>query len=215
MATFGDMQARIADELGMRTDLIPQIQKAILTTIAQQDNDHYYFNELSATFQTVAKQAYYTPSTLFGVSGIASNSWLKIAQTSGYNYQLTRWNFQEMDAIDTNASWAAMPYAWAYYNYQMRLFPVPQQVYTVTGFFVVEFAPLNLAADSNPWTNDAEEMIRSFAKADLYSNVLLAEPNAQQLSDRMIARGRAAKKSLRQQTTKLNTSGYVRNSWCR
>lgn len=58
MATYGDMQARIADELA-RTDLAAEIQNEIQTAISYYENERFWFNEGQWTFNTVNAQELY------------------------------------------------------------------------------------------------------------------------------------------------------------
>ncbi len=73
------------------------------------------------------------------------------------------------------------PIDYAYYAEQLRLYPIPDNAYAVSLLGTTRFAPLGNAGDSNPWTLDAEALVRCEAKMDLYENTL-QQPD---MADRM------------------------------
>ena len=61
---------------------------------------------------------------------------------------------------------------YSYYGQQLRLYPIPNAVYTVRISGVLRIPVPATDGTSNAWTTDGEELIRSRAKSLLYSGVL-------------------------------------------
>ena len=61
---------------------------------------------------------------------------------------------------------------WCYEREAIRLWQPPNQVYTVTMFYVARLAELSADSDSNAWTNEGERLIRTRAKINLIRDVM-------------------------------------------
>jgi hypothetical protein len=78
--------------------------------------------------------------------------------------------FETIDTAQTGQD-IARPDYFAYYKQNIRLYPIPDAVYTMTMAYVYKLTALSSGSDSNAWTTDAEELIRCRAKADLYGHL--------------------------------------------
>lgn len=180
--TYAQMQATIAYELGDRTDLNTQIKAAIQTAIAKWERTRFYFNELNAinAFNTVHGQEYYTSSDYAGIATIAhiDKMW---ALVSNNRYFLMPRTMQYLDEVSVNPNVAAPSVGvdYAYYAETIRLYPIPDGSYPISIQGTKRFAALNADSDSNVWTCDAEALIRTEAKLDLYLNVIKQPDQAQ------------------------------------
>ena len=182
MTTYGDMQARIADELGGRTDLSAQIPLAIQTAIAKWERERFYFNELRAAnaFRTAQGQEFYGAADYAPLATIAHLDKVAIL-VSGNRYTLAPRLAQYLEDVSVNPSVQGQPIDYAYYAEQLRLYPIPDNAYAISLLGTTRFSALVNPGDSNPWTLDAEALIRCEAKMDLYENTL-QQPD---LADRM------------------------------
>lgn len=173
MASYLDMQTRIADELD-RSDLTAQIKKAILSAVAHYERKSFYFSETSFTFSTVAGQEYYGTADAAAIATSPSIERLN-GTFNGLRMALTKRTFDYIDGISLIPSTSrSQPFDWAYRAEQIRLYPIPDNVYVLTAFNVPRLTALSADGDSNAWTNDAEELIRTHAKLDLIENVIKA-----------------------------------------
>lgn len=187
MASLGDMMNRIADELGGRTDLLvpssgltySPIQLAIQDAVSFWENERFYFNEYrtAGAFSTVVGQEFYTVSDWADIPTILHIDKLSIL-ISGNRYFMTPRTEQWMEDISINPSWSGQPVDYAYYNYQLRFYPIPNGVYPVNVLGTKYFTALSAARDTNPWTNDGEQMIRATAKQFIYRDTILDDGKA-------------------------------------
>ena len=182
MATYADLQARIADELGQRADLASEIQLAIQSAIAKWERERFYFNELWEVnlFMTASGQEVYGAAAAPLVASLAKIDKVTVL-VSGNRYTLTPRTWQYLEDISVNPAVVGQPVDYAYYAEQLRFYPIPDNAYPVTLSGTQRFATLVNPTDANSWTLDAEALIRCEAKLDLYEN-LLQEPD---LADRM------------------------------
>jgi hypothetical protein len=168
---FLDMQNRIDDELDRGGAIFPQIKKAIVTAVRFYERKRFYFAEDSFTFATVVGQEYYTTAD---AAAIATSPNIERLNGSFYGTRipLTKRSFEYIDDISTLPVSMSMPEDWAYRELSIRLYPIPDQVYTITAYNVPRLTELSADTDSNAWTNDAEALIRARAKWDLVKNVI-------------------------------------------
>lgn len=174
MSTFGDMQTRIANEL-KRTDLTSEIKLAINDAINDYDGNRFWFNEERDTtaFTTVQGQEFYTTAD---APIIATMRHIDVLTVFVFN---SRWVMhfrtpQYMEFQSVNPNWNAIPEDWSYYNETIRLYPIPNGAYPVyiSGTIQVSPHPLTDDADTNVWTNEAEQLIRYCAKRKLFTDLI-------------------------------------------
>lgn len=175
MSTYYTMKGYIEDETE-RADLSTYVLRYIKSAITFYENERFYFNEERAVMDTITSEEYYALPT----------------------------DFQKLDALiiddnDVKSVLAPKPWAWieemqrsaytakptyfALYRQELRLYPVPDQVYPVSMGYVKKFATLSASDDTNPWMTDAERMIRSFAKAELYTHKIKGPDSAKIAAD--------------------------------
>lgn len=176
MGTLGDMKTRIADELS-RSDLTSQIAKSITTAIAFYERKPFWFNDGLDTFSTVANQEYYSSSDLAAIATLVEIRSLRLT-VNGSRYPIQKRPFTYIDKISVMPTVTGWPNQYAYWNKQIRVYPIPQGVYTFTLAYIKRLTALSGDSDTNAWTDDAEVLIRTRAKIDLMVNVM-REPNIQ------------------------------------
>ena len=162
MTDFGTMKARIADELS-RSDLTSQISNHILDAIKRHETRVFWFNKTEATLNTAAGDEYYAlPSDFLQVDSlrITYNEENDVLTERSYKY------------IDDRSIIQGEPTVFAIHREQLRLYPIPDQVYPLTMAYVYRPAALVNDTDSNVWTTDAEELIRSSACRNLCLTVI-------------------------------------------
>lgn len=181
------MQNRIADELGGRTELLSPstgltkspIQLAILDSVSFWENERFYFNEYrtAGAFNTVAGQEFYTASDWPDIATLQHIDKMSIL-ISQNRYEMWPRTEQYMEVISMNAQWQGQPVDYAYYNFQLRFYPIPDAVYPVNVLGTKKFAALSANSDTNVWTTEAEPMIRATAKQYLYRDTILDDIKA-------------------------------------
>lgn len=164
MSTYGDMKTRIADELS-RSDLSSQIGLEILSAIAHYENQRWWFGESRATASTVASTAWVAMPT-----DLLDEDSLKVT-LNGSTYQLERKAYEWIDQVDSGLN-PGQPSYFAFYQKQIRLYPIPDTAYTLTFSYVKSQAAMTVDADTNDWTNAGEALIRARAKAAVKINYL-------------------------------------------
>lgn len=172
MATFQDLQTRIADELD-NPNIGPQIQKAIVSAVAFYERRPFYFTETSFTFNTVVGQEYYTATDNPAIATAPNIERLNILFSS-IRMPMTKREFEWIDDISALPIALGVPENWAYRAEQIRVYPIPSQVWTITAYDVPRLTMLSNGTDSNAWTDPqgGEELIRTHAKIDLLLNVI-------------------------------------------
>jgi len=212
MSTFGDMKTRIADELS-RSDLTTQIGLEILTAISHYENQRWWFGETRATASTVASVAYVAmPTDLLDEDSLT-------VTLNGTKYQLTRRAYDWIDKVDSGQN-PGQPSYFAFYQEQIRLYPIPDAVYTLTFSYIKSQTALSLDADTNDWTNAGEALIRARAKAAVRINYLndagaLQEAQAYALNrqDFLCTQEAVAYRSLKQRSDNYVSTGQI-EPWC-
>lgn len=181
MATYGDMQSTIADEMANDGAITTtHIQNAIKRAIRHYERRPWWFNQKVATFSTVAGQEYYGASDLADIPYIVTIDNALITM-GGYKYVLNPADYQDLDN-EQSGSLSALPKAYSVYTNQIRLFPKPDAVYTVTLSYIYKLTELSADADTNVWTNDCEEVIRQSAKKRIALDILQANDLAARFS---------------------------------
>jgi hypothetical protein len=167
------MKDRIADEIN-RSDLTTQIGYAIKSAIKVYDKNRFWFNESrSFTFSTVDGQEFYTSSDNANIPNLLAIDTVQIAVASTDKYLLERVSYEQMEAVSSNGTTdEGQPTWFCYFGKQLRLYPIPDAVYTirVSGHWALD--DLSATADTNAWMTDGEILIRSRAKRELYTHVI-------------------------------------------
>lgn len=183
MATYLDMQVRIDDELDRAGTMMPQIKKAILSAVAFYARKKFYFTETSFTFNTVVGQEYYGTVANAAIVTSPNLEILNINVNQG-RIQLEKQDFDYIDSISYLPTSLGRPEMWAWSANQIRLYPIPSQVWTITAFNTAYLTTLSADTDTNVWMQEsyAEALIRARAKMDLICNVIRGVDMADELA---------------------------------
>ena len=173
MTDYATMRTRIADELANDGDITSaQINYAIQDTIKQYERRPWWFNQKTATFSTVASQEYYSSSDLSDIPDIVQI--IAATVTNTLKGPLKAVDYLTIDD-EQDGSVEGEPRVFAYFKENIRLYPIPDAVYTITLSYIYRLTALSADGDSNAWTTDAEELIRSGAKRRIALNYLESE----------------------------------------
>lgn len=157
MATRGALKTQILDDLN-RTDMTAAASSAISSAISHYEKERWYFLEGVTDLTTSSSAAYYAlPSDLLDPDNI-------LITLSG-KQPLVEVPFLEMDRKDTGQYFGA-PSEWTMYQNKIRVYPVPDQTYTLT---IAYHKMLDTTSDSasNAWTNVAKDLIRHRAVKEI------------------------------------------------
>lgn len=175
MTTRTVMLAAIADDIAdTASAYTTQIARAISRAISHYQNERFYFNEgRSTTFPTVASQQDYTSADSTVIKSAKRID--ALFMTTGSVYELTRCTPEEIEIV-TGASSTGKPLDYAYFGQTLRLYPVPDAVYTlrIQGHIVVAEPASDGEAD-NAWMTDGYDLILSRAEWYLAMHTLRDE----------------------------------------
>jgi hypothetical protein len=184
MTTLAVMKSRIADELA-RTDLTSQIALAITDAIAAYTGERWWFNESRTTvsFSTVDGQEFYTSSDDADIANIRRMDYCVLYV--GNDVRRLEYRCPEdMECLSVNGTQEGTPWSYGWFDNKIRLYPVPDAVYTIRiAAHVKVAAPASDSEASNPWMTDAERLIRSRAKLELAIHVLKDDDTAARMSE--------------------------------
>lgn len=164
MTTYATLRTRIEDEIYDAT-LTSSVNSAIQDAIKFYERKRFWFNQKTGTFSTVADQEYYDDSDNSDIPNIIAIMSMNAA-VSGYKQPIDIIDFDAIDRMQ-NGAVKGMPRYAAYFNEQIRPYPIADQAYTVTMAYHYRFPALSGDSDSNPWTTDAELLIRTRVKREL------------------------------------------------
>lgn len=177
MATLADMLAEIADDLE-RSDTAA-FRSKITNAIRHYQPIRFSFNESrDTTFATVASTSVYSWSDIgvefYAIDGAFVTDGASVLDLNPADYRLLE------VLIDGSAS-ENLPTRYARLGSGMRLYPVPNAVYSVrvTGHIKVA-APASDSEADNPWMNEGYDLIKARAKAELYAHRYTDDPAAAQ-----------------------------------
>ncbi len=206
MATYGDMQTRIADELINDGDITTaQIQKAIQSTIADYVGEQFWFNEAVSTFSTVASQELYTSTDLAAIPNIIKILSMRTNNSNSYNGEINGVTNDQIEDIQ-DGSVTGIPNYYSRFANKIRLYPIPDAVYTVKVSYIATLSTLSADSDTNAWTEDAEEVIRQGAKKRLAADIL----HSDEIATRCAAMEKAALDGLRAENRNRRSQQFLR-----
>lgn len=179
MSTLLAMKTRIADEI-VRDDLSSQIANAITTAIALWSPTRFHFNEKRYSLNTVAGTEYYALSSLTNTDGSALDTGETLIEVDSFTltYNNQPYPLQDMtqQAVDREQSpsslYTGQPWGYAIFADQIRLHPIPDQVYACTISAHAQLGSLSSDASTNAWMTDGEALIRNQAKIILYRDIV-------------------------------------------
>lgn len=200
---YGSMQNRIGDEI-QDSSLTAQIQNAIQDAIGNYEQNRFYFNQTIGTFSTVANQEWYTATDFADIPLLIEIDSLQVTIMQ-VKCPVQAEDYRQVDRTQSGV-WYGPPRVFSYYNEQLRLFPIPDQVYPVTMSYHHRLTPLVAPTDTNAWMKDGEMMIRQTAKSYLAIDVL-QEPNIAQGAQVL---AQAAFDSLQMETRKRRSNDRLK-----
>lgn len=203
MTTLTAMKARIAREV-RRADLTTQIAEAISTAIGAYQEQRFYFNESRAlTFSTVANQEFYTSADSANIGTIKKFDYVKL-YVGDFPFELCPERPEEIEWVSQNGTQTGQPLSYCYYAQAIRLYPCPDQVYTVRIGGQIKLAePASDGELNNAWMIDGERLIRSRAKYELALHVL----RDTRLAEEMASAVQEAEAQLRRDTNSQTQQG--------
>ena len=172
-SSLSDLKNAIIRELNNRTDLTTEIAAAINSAIVHYQRKKFWFSEESVSTATVANQAYITVPSDFGyIDGVTV-----IYSSGSYPTPIIKRDWLTMQELYVNSNTIlGPPTDWSYYQNRIWFWPEPNAVYTVTIWQNFKNSAPSADADtSTNWTNEAEELTRSRAIADIRCNVIKAK----------------------------------------
>lgn len=170
MGTLAELKARIATDL-TRDDLTTQIASAVTDAIAFYARDRFWFNtSRSLTFSTVASQVAYSSSDLSSIPKLVRIDALFTPSGTAL-IPCNRMEPGDFDMAWGSGTSTGRPYTFTYVDQTIRLGPTPDAVYSMRLHAHYKLATAS-DSDTNAWTDDAEELIRTHAKMLLHLDVL-------------------------------------------
>lgn len=172
MTTLAIMKSRIATEL-RRSNITSQIATAISTAIQSYEDERFYTNESREnTFSTVANQEFYTSSDAAFIGLLTKIDYI-VLYINDTPFELAPTFPELLEVASTNSTSTGSPSEYAWYDEKIRLYPVPDEVWTVRVAGVLSTAePASDSETGNFWMTTAERLIRSRAKQELALHVL-------------------------------------------
>lgn len=207
--TFQTMANAIADDIDdTQGEYVEQIQKAIFAAIRYCERDVYYFNETrDVTFTTVPDQQWYGAAANPEIPTLVTIQALYLESDVIERRMLRRTINEEIERISDSTASRGEPYEWAYFNRQIRLYPIPGETsYTIRmqlGPYRLD--PIQNAEDTNAWFTEAYDMIKARAKYILAKDTLKdATVAAEALNDYG-----DAQQSLKAETSRRSSTGRI------
>lgn len=205
--TRGYLFDKIADQLA-RPDLTTQIAEAVNDAITFYQPHRFIFSEgRDTSLSTVIGKEFYgvADDVLLGPNGLFAFDYITVTIGTA-QYDLPRYQPEDVELLSQSGTQMGQPQCYSYYNYQLRLYPIPNAVYLMTIAAHQRIAAP--AADNtagNPWMVDGERLIRGRAKYELALNYTSDMEEAQ----RMTAYVTEAYDELKARANKLTGTGFV------
>ncbi|WP_315831118.1 hypothetical protein [Bradyrhizobium prioriisuperbiae] len=183
MGTLLELKTRIATDL-TRDDLTSQIASAVTDAIAFYARERFWFNSSrNLTFTTVPGQIAYGAADLAGIPTLLRIDAMFLPQNQSI-LPLDRYEPVDFELLNNATTGGGRPTAFTYVDQAIRLWPTPN-----AAFVMRLHAHLRLPAaadgDTNAWTDDAEELIRSHAKLLLYLDLLEDDQGATRMQSKI------------------------------
>jgi hypothetical protein len=178
MSTYGTMKTRIADEFVNESITTAQIENAIKSAVKHYEREAFWFNQKVGTFATVAAQEYYTTAANADIPDIVRIDSMRSSEGN----LLRAVSFDHIEQMQ-DGSVTSPPGFYTRYKDQIRLYPIPDAVYTMTMAYIYKLTTLSADADTNAWTDECEEMIRQASKRILSTDILHADDMAQRYAE--------------------------------
>lgn len=169
MTTLAEMVSSITAETARNdADWETRVRREITRAIRFYQRERFWFNETRLiTFNTVVGQAFYAAADHADIPNLLAIDYITIQQNTNL-FELCQTTPGELDTYSTNVA-NNLPVEYAYFESKLRFWPAPNAIYPVRINSLIRVAePASDAEADNPWMTDAEELIRSRAKRNLY-----------------------------------------------
>lgn len=164
---FGTMTNRIANEI-RRSDLTSEIAQEVQDAIKFYEAERFWFNEdRTHIFTTSASQEFYGSADQAFIPNIIHFDQAVIT-IAGNRYPLNKRDWDYMEHIAMNPFTNGQPQDICFYAEQFRLYPIPDNAYTVRVSGIYQLATLSVSSDTNAWMVEGEQLIRNAAKMRLH-----------------------------------------------
>ena len=201
---FGYMKNRIQNEL-KRDNTDQELADAICDAIAYYRRQRFGFNMGRSTTATVAGVEYYRLPTDF----VEADS--MVLNLSNYRPRLQERAFTWIDDQEDSDTQTSRPYVYSVQNSELRLYPVPDQSYTLQLSYVKSLPEVSISASdgaTNAWMTTGVELIRLHAKVDLLMNIIRG-PESMQEAQMLAAREDDVASGLRREYKRSQSSGKL------
>lgn len=179
MSDYGTMRTRIVDEFVNESITTAQINNAIQSAIKHYERRPFWFNTKRGTFATVASQETYAAAANSDIPYIVQIDSMSIDSPKA---NLLGVNDSDIEDLQDGSA-TGRPRLYAYFEQKIRLYPIPDAVYTVRLNYICKFAALSADGDTNAWVDECEEMIRQASKRILCTDILHADDMAQRYAE--------------------------------
>ncbi len=169
MTTLAEMVESITAETARNdADWETRVRREISRAIRFYQRERFWCNETRLiTFNTVASQEFYDDSDHADIPNLLAIDYVTVQQDTNL-YKLCQATPVDLDTYSTNVA-PNLPIEYSYFESKLRFWPIPDKVYPVRiNSLIRAAAPADDAETGNPWMTDAEELIRSRAKRNLY-----------------------------------------------
>lgn len=168
MATLGDMRTRIADELQIdQTTFLTDIDRAIFSAIEFYNDRDFWFLDTAPTNVLLSATTQY--SLLAALPGRSEIRDIVLQLSPGKDPMIYRTRTEWL-ALDFSETYTGVPLYWSIYNDSLMVLPLPNRTYTAVVWYSLRNSMTASASASSVWTNEAEELIRLHAEADILQN---------------------------------------------
>lgn len=166
MATLGEIKARVARELD-RDDLTTVIADAINRAIEFYADQRFKWTEDTATVTTTADV-----ETVALPDGLRYEDHYGVfIEVGGFKYPLYKIPRVDMQYWQSTQDLVGQPVEYAIESGELRLFPTPNQAYTITILGVYNVAAPASDSASNAWTTQGEDLIVARARYTIARDV--------------------------------------------
>lgn len=204
MATYKDLQDRIALDYLNRYDLMPAVKRAIKNAIKDYECYRWWFNETAtSTVTTVGTASISVPSDFLILDRLEityGGSQLRLIEDQ---HDVVR----ELMAVSATG----IPTHYTYRGDKFQLALIPDSAYAVTCFYVHSLAELSADTDSNVWTNEAANLIAHAATVDVLGSTLkVNDPRLMGKHERMAEKALSdlRKRNVQRFTTRLRPTTF-------
>jgi hypothetical protein len=197
MPTLGDMKAHIADDVDDTTgEYTSQIARAITRAIAHYERHRFYFNEIrDIDIPCAPGQDFYDETdepriksllhidNAFLIDGATVNiatadddeltADLSEEQVASMAYHLQWVTPASIETLSDSGASFGRPRCYSYHDQKIRIYPFPDtEFYSIRLHAWIRLDAPTEETDSNPWTNEAYDLIVARAKRYLATNTL-------------------------------------------